>query len=102
MPLELVAKTNPYALPPSAPLLPVTLLWQDEPLADAQITVFRNNDGLEVTKVRTGPDGGASIPLGGGGHFLLNAIHIIPWDELPDDAWHSYWASMTFEISTAN
>lgn len=98
MPLELVAGANPYTLPPDASVLPVTLLWQGEPLADAQITVFRDRDGVGVEKVRTGPNGAASIPLGDGGRFLLNAIHIIPWDEMPADAWHSYWASLTFEI----
>ncbi len=99
MPLELVAKANPYALPATASVLPVTLLWQGTPLANAQITVFRNKDGLDVTKVQTGPDGGASIPLGGGGKFLLSAVHMIPWDEQASDAWHSYWASLTFEIA---
>jgi uncharacterized GH25 family protein len=99
LPLELVAGANPYTLPAAASAFPVTLLWQGEPLADAQIAVFRENDGLEVTKVRTDTDGKASIPLGAGGKFLLNAVHIIPWDKKPDDAWHSYWASLTFEIA---
>ncbi len=97
MPIELVAKANPYALRAAA--LPVTLLWRGEPLANTQITVFREKDGLEVTKVRTGTNGDATIPLGDGGRFLLNAVHIIPWHEKPKDAWHSYWASLTFEIS---
>ena len=99
MPIELVTKANPYALPAAETALPVALLWQGEPLANAQITVFREKDGLEVTKVRTGPNGDASIPLHDGGRFLLNAVHIIPWNEKPKDAWHSYWASLTFEIS---
>lgn len=98
MPIELVAGANPYTLPADASVLPVTLLWQGRPLADAQITVFRDRDGIAVEKVRTAPDGTASIPLGGGGRFLLNAVHIVPWDELPSDAWHSYWASLTFAI----
>jgi len=28
----------------------------------------------------------------------MNTVHIIPWDELRSDAWHSYWASLTFAI----
>ena len=100
MPIELVANANPYDSPPAASALPVMLLWQGQPLADAQITVFRDRDGVEITKIRTGPDGGAMVPLAGGGKFLLNAVHIIPWDERPKDAWHSYWASLTFEISS--
>ena len=99
MPIELVANENPYDLSPTASALAVTLLWQGAPLANAQITVFRDKGGLDVTKVRTGPDGVALAPLGGGGKFLLNAVHIIPWDEQPKDEWHSYWASLTFEIS---
>ena len=101
MPIELVADANPYTLPAGATDLPVRLLWQDAPMADAQIKIFRKNGALEVTTVRTGPDGGALIPLGDGGRFLLSAVQIIPWDELPKDAWHSYWASLTFEIKPA-
>jgi len=101
MPIELVANANPYELTLTDAVMPVMLLWQGEPLADAQITVFRLKDELDITEVQTGPDGGALIPLAGGGKFLLNAVHIIPWDEQPDDVWHSYWASLTFEISTA-
>lgn len=101
LPLELIANANPYALEAGAPVLPVTLLWQGAPLADAQITVFRDLDGVAETKVRTTPDGTADIPLGPGGKFLLNAVHMIPWDERPLDAWHSYWASLTFEFTPA-
>lgn len=100
LPLELVAGANPYDLPAGTAALPVTLLWQGEPLVNAQIAIFRDKDGVEVTKVQTDAEGKASIPLGAGGKFLLNAVHIIPWDKQPDDAWHSYWASLTFEISS--
>lgn len=98
LPLELVAGANPYELPDDATELPVSLLWQGSPLADAQITIFRKGEDVEQTTVRTDADGRAVIPLGTGGRFLLNAVHMIPWDEKPKDAWHSYWASLTFAI----
>lgn len=101
MPIELVAEGNPYALgttPDAA--LPVRLLWKNAALADTQITVFnkRADDDVTITKLRTDGNGRASVPLHGGGAFLIDAVHIIPWDEQPKDAWHSYWASLTFAI----
>jgi hypothetical protein len=99
MPIELVAEMNPYAAAEiDAAELPVLLLWQGEPLADSQIMIFLKGSESEPTKVRTGGNGIANIPITESGVYLLNAVHIIPWDEQPLDAWHSYWASLTFEI----
>ena len=97
MPLELIAETNPYSLEPSAPqFVTVRLLWRGKPLADAQIEIFRK--GAEVKTVRTGEDGRAQVSVAGAGAVLLNAVHMVEGFEEPSDVWHSYWASLTFDV----
>ena len=95
LPFELVALANPYA---GGDTLAVRLLWQGKPEAGTQIAVFRERGGdVERTLVRTEADGGAEIPLGGGGLFLLNAVHIEPI-EGETHSWASIWASLTFGL----
>lgn len=95
LPFELVALANPYA---GGGSLPVSLLWQGEPEAGTQISVFRESGGeVERTLVRTGADGRAEIPLEGGGMFLLNAVHVEPV-EGEAHSWASTWASLTFMV----
>jgi uncharacterized GH25 family protein len=99
MPMELVAQENPYAgAPPEA--LGVQLLWRGEPLGGVQIAIFQESGGGQVrrTRLRTDENGIASIPLAGGGRFLLNAVKLLPADPNSGDEWQSHWASLTFAI----
>lgn len=95
LPLELIALQNPYT---ARGRLAVGLLWQGEPVADAQVTLFHRPASGEVTRhtFRTGVDGVASIPFTATGIYLLSAVHM---EERPADSgevWHSTWASLTF------
>ena len=98
MPFELIAEANPYTAIAPLKVLPVRLLWQGQPHVNGQIAVFRKGEPEPVAKVRTDGDGRADIPLSAEGVYLLNAVKMIPWDEKPGDKWHSYWASLTFEV----
>ena len=95
MPLELVALDNPFT--GELDDLPVRLLWQGKPAADIQIAVFRETDSIERTTLRTNADGRATIPLDGGGRFLLNAVRMARAAGDDGVAWESHWASLTFE-----
>ncbi|MEX2553620.1 MAG: DUF4198 domain-containing protein [Actinomycetota bacterium] len=91
---ELVALANPYA---GGETLPVRLLWQGQPEAGTQISIFRKNADVDRSLVLTDADGRAEIPLAGGGEFLLNAVHIEPV-EGEEHVWASTWASLSFGI----
>lgn len=95
---ELVAQANPYGATRES--LPVTLLWQGNPAANAQIAIFRKTapDAVERTTVLTDADGNAAIPLAGGGQFLLSAVHMEEVAEDSGAAWLSTWASLTFGL----
>jgi uncharacterized GH25 family protein len=97
--LELVALRNPYRLKPQTRShLPVKLLWQGQPLAGAQIKLFRFKQTLTITRLRTDASGHAKVPLGPGGRFLLSAVRMTPWTRNKKAVWHSHWASLTFRV----
>ncbi len=98
MPLELIARRNPYG-DPTPSELPITLLWEGKPIPGIQIRTFQDNGTVKETTTRTDADGNAVISLRGGGKFLLNAVHMQEPPRGREAAWESYWASLTFEVS---
>lgn len=95
MPLELVAEANPYASELND--LPVTLTWQGAPVADRQITIWRDDGAITRTIVTTDKAGRALIPLSGKGEYLLNAVYLLPADA-PPVFWASHWATLSFKL----
>lgn len=105
MPLELVAIDNPYVTSGSNTIR-VKLLWRQQPLPSAQITVFRKRPGKETERTIfiSNQSGIAAIPRGAGGRLLLSAVHMIPAEPAANEfraVWESLWASMTFELGAA-
>lgn len=112
---ELIAESNPYT---SEAALPIQLLWEGKPFADAQINVFRrHNNQLTTSYLRTDDDGRALLEHQPG-DYLLNAVHMID-PTVPTNTkqskntdkssnatekaeqtivWKSLWASLTFQI----
>ena len=95
MRFELVAEDNPYS--PKLQLLRVSLIWQGAPVANHQISIFRNDGVVTRTTEMTDATGRASIPLSGDGEYLLNAVYLEPVDA-PPVVWESHWASMSFKL----
>lgn len=93
MPIELVARSNPYA--DGSDALAVTLYWRRAPLPDWNINVFHDTGEVTLTRVRTDVDGRAVVPLAGAGQYLLSAVQLEPVDE-PPVVWHSHWAALSF------
>ncbi len=101
---ELVAGANPYTDDTSNGL-PVTVLFEGNPLPDTLIHVFyRANPDSEVVKsaVLADATGQAVIPDFGDGEYMVNAVYmVVPF---PQDVartgvvWHSLWASLTFQF----
>ncbi len=103
---ELVANANPYTDDMSGGL-PVTVLFQGEPLPNTQIHVFYRADpaGSAVKSAVVADENGlATIPNFGDGDYMINAVHmVIPFaadTERTGVVWHSLWASLTFQIGT--
>jgi len=95
MPFELVAEDNPYS--PRVEILRVSLIWRGVPVANHQISIFRNDGVVTRTTAITDAAGRASIPLPGDGEYLLNAVYLEPVDNAPV-VWESHWASMSFKL----
>ena len=100
MPLELIALQNPFVEGQSE--LEVQLLWQGGPVPNRQVSVFHRAPGAnasgEVTRTLLVTDAGgrATIPLGEGGFYLLNAVQMKPAAGDEGFVWESHWATLTF------
>lgn len=99
---EIVALANPYTDDLSGGM-PVRVLYEGEPRAEAQVEVFaRGADGeVVVTTQRTDAEGLAVIAVTPGTEYLIDAVVMRP---LPEGAvgigpvWDSLWASLTFQV----
>lgn len=103
---ELVALDNPYGIN-DGDNLRVQLFWEGEVQADRQVKIFakpiNDRDGeLEVIDIRTNAQGVIKFPIQADTRYLLSSVRLIAVE--PEEAegavWESFWASLTFEIST--
>ncbi|MEO0828903.1 MAG: DUF4198 domain-containing protein [Pseudomonadota bacterium] len=99
---EFVALANPYTDDVSAGL-PVRLLFEGSPRAEAQVELFQKApDGeVSVTFHRTDEEGRAVLPVKPGYEYLADAVML--FDTGNDDieagaVWHSIWAALTFMV----
>ncbi|MBA1148523.1 DUF4198 domain-containing protein [Ectothiorhodospiraceae bacterium WFHF3C12] len=103
LPLELVAEANPYTGTPAA--VPVRLLWRGEPMAGAEVHVFRKSGGCQATRTRhvTDAEGLVRVPRGAGDRILVSAVHMeeatAQIRQNSGAVWHSLWASLTFTLT---
>lgn len=102
MPFEWVVETNPYATG-DVNAVTAQLLFQGKPFADSYVVVFRKKDGaVEKRTYRTDTEGRVAVPVGEGGRFLINSVHMV--EPTPEEVgkkqgdWLSMWASVTYEV----
>ena len=94
-PLELVAERNPYAVAADQEL-PVRLTYGDAPLAGALVVALNTRDPIARQTARTDSDGRVRFRVGGGGMWLVKAVHMVRASAGSGADWASYWASLTF------
>jgi len=99
---EIVALANPYTddLPDG---LPVQVLFEGTPRADAQIEIFAKDSAgdVAISTVQTDQDGRALVPVSPGVEYLLDAVVLLPLeaaDITKDPVWESLWAALTFRM----
>ena len=102
METEIVALANPYTDDLSAGL-PVRVLYQGAPRADAQVELFEKDaeGAVTVTRLRTDGDGVARLPVQPGREYLADAVVLRETGNDDPEAgpvWHSLWAALTFAI----
>lgn len=94
--LELVAEKNPYSLGADDEL-PIRLTYEGRPLEGALVVAMNRLNAGEKLRARTGKDGRVRFRLGGGGMWMVKAVHLVPAQKGAGPEWMSYWASLTFE-----
>lgn len=91
--LELVAEKNPY----TTRRVPLRLLYESKPLADALVVAFNKAEPLKKQKARTDKDGRVQLDFNRPGVWLVTSVHMFPAPPKANADWESVWASLTFE-----
>jgi uncharacterized GH25 family protein len=99
--LELVAERNPYAIR-AGEVLPVRLTYENRPLAGALVVAMNRLHPSEKLAARTDREGRVRFRLSSDGMWLVKAVHMLPAPAGANAEWESYWASLTFELRTAD
>ena len=98
---EIVAEANPYT-DDMASGLPIQVLYNGAPRADAQVELFARPPGAEVqiSLHRTDVDGRVTLPVQPGYAYLADAVILRPLEPQDDSdpVWESLWASLTFAV----
>ncbi|MEA2338623.1 MAG: hypothetical protein QOE82_2630 [Thermoanaerobaculia bacterium] len=95
--LELVPRTNPYALH-AAGDLPLSLTFRGKPIANVLVVAMSKDDPDKAVRAHTDAKGRVTLRLAHPGFWLIKAVHM---DAAPADVgvdWESWWASITFEL----
>lgn len=97
LPLEIVPLRNPLQLKVGA-TLPVRVLFNQQPLADAHLGWDVPGDGEEPSgTVRTNVKGEALIPISQTGLMTIRLTHMTKAKAVDYD-WESFWTTLTFRI----
>jgi len=96
--LELIPRSNPYALRAGA-TLPLTLLFHGQPIANVLIVAMNRDDPADQIAVRTDAKGRANVALKRPGFWLIKAVHMQAAPAGANADWESWWASITFELA---
>lgn len=96
--MEIVPLTAIYRLKPGQPL-EVQVLYENQPLANAQILALSKTKSKTRLLQRTDANGRARIVLPHADIWLLSAVHMIPAPDATKADWESFWASLTFDTS---
>jgi uncharacterized GH25 family protein len=95
--LEIVPLHDPFALE-AGDVLPVCVLFQGKPLAEANVGWQLPGDGnVPRGYVRTDHKGQALIPIRGPGLMTIRLIHMTR-PKAKDYEWESFWTTLTFRV----
>lgn len=102
--LEIVPEMDPRQLRSGDPL-PVKVLFQGKPLPDAQVSAVYAGAKLAghsyPVSARTDGEGRAVLKLDRAGLWYARLIYMLPAQDDPEVDWRSYFATLTFEVSSA-
>lgn len=99
METEFVALKNPY-VDDLREGLPVLLVYQGKPRANAQIEIFQKtaDNSVEHMTLRTDAEGKANITVKSGHQYLLDAVVLRPLPDGSSEVWETLWAGLSFEV----
>jgi len=97
--LEIVPKSTIYGLK-RGQALEIQLLYENKPLAGAQVMAFSKKTLKSHPVQRTDAEGRARFVLPHADVWMLTAVHMIPAPAEAKADWESFWASLSFETDS--
>ena len=97
-PLGFTFELVPHKKPRVGDELPLTLLFNGKPAANALVIAMSKTDPDKAVRARTDARGRVALRIPHGGFWLIKAVHM---QAAPPDSgvdWESWWASITFEL----
>lgn len=102
LPLEIVPEESPYAAPRST-TLPVRVIYEGRPLADALVKLTNLKDDASPFEVhRTDPNGRASFTMPNSGAWLLNVIWTKALPRTEETDFETVFSSLSFGFPSDN
>jgi uncharacterized GH25 family protein len=78
------------------------LTYEKRPLAGALVVAMNRLNPSEKLAARSDAEGRVHFRLRRDGMWLVKAVHMVPAPAGSNAEWASFWASLTFELRTAN
>lgn len=98
--LEIIPIQNPESLK-KGDMVSLKVLYNGKPLENALISAGYAGDSIDEgsnLEKRTNSNGIVEIPLSNAGRWYFNTINVVEETKIEDIEWHSYTATLTFEI----
>jgi uncharacterized GH25 family protein len=101
MPLEIIPLQNPYRLKPGDKFS-VKIMFEGKPLANHAVRTWHKTTAAESPTtegvIRTDGKGTATFVLNAKGNWMVSLVRMVPYSDLSQADYQSFWASLTFEI----
>jgi uncharacterized GH25 family protein len=98
LPLEIIAE-RPAT--PGAATRGFRVVFESAPLADATVVACRRGEPTRLLRAQTDSNGAVTLPISQGDDWIVTTIHMTRAAPELTAAWHSYWASLTFQVPAA-
>lgn len=98
--LELTPARNPLALAPGD-ALPITILFDNQPLAGALVKAWHKHNGqLVMIRATTSAQGEVTFNLPYAGDWMVSVVHMTPAVDGDEEGvdWDSFWGNLTFHV----
>ncbi|WP_159466927.1 DUF4198 domain-containing protein [Dyadobacter sp. 3J3] len=96
MKLEIIPKTNPYAVTENTPVT-FKIMFLQKPVKNGLVLAWHVQNGKAThQKLRSNAAGEVTFPISRTGKWMISTVHMTAHANSTEADWQSYWGSYTF------